>query len=830
MLSSKRLTSRSSGLLTTVAMLEETEAKVDGICDPLCARLASPEPSEHQSVDFDGPMNIFYSSDCNLRSVTAYISSAVICRSVKPHIRKNCTSLLVFKRLPASVDGSSFRVEIHDPDETVEEDRVNGSVGQKDRPVRFRLDGTRGCAYIQDVNFHTAQPSENERELTERQNMLLQQLAKAQRKCHTLYTRFQRLSTQQNVLESFANSLLHRPLSQFSHEESECESQSERHSRNAGRTKRLPWVTRSLSRRRKAVEKNRCIQTLNGLKPYQMQATGADSLQLTHIEAMRNFFSLYNAQTQQLDEDAARVSEELDQCRAELEVLEGQLRQLNRCQDEFVSKELHVLIESRGTESPQLELSYSVGGVSWTPAYDIRLSSTAATLQVIYYGLVSQSTGENWELGKLTLSTAQPTEGGGVPELKLERIALNEAESWQDNSRRRGSTDRSRRNLKARSFHAEEIYSNQLPPIAEMERCRVDEPSLINSCRGTFNANSYTGDLGSSLYLTREGKQWSISTPVRSRQSSGFKFNPGASTEQEIISGIEWSRNQTLLRHNFHPEQTKMTTPAEDSSSFPIPLFPPERCPADRPLDPFVWFTSGSSRSVARSRTIPSNDSLFQSLTFEVEHPPSLIRGTGEPHRVTLGVLEFRPSLEYVTIPKLLPKAFLRARMHNTSEFALLKGLASVYIDNCFNGKTHIPATVVQEELVCNLGVDSGVHIAYKPRHKYKKTASYIGGKTISITFTQVICLTNTYPRSLCILVIDQLPVCTEDKVKVQLLEPMIKHPEKYDASKPVRINKLKMVEWDVKLGPYESRELILKYLVEYPITKDMKIAPMTQS
>lgn len=61
-------------------------------------------------------------------------------------------------------------------------------------------------------------------------------------------------------------------------------------------------------------------------------------LQLTHIEAVRNFFSLYNAQTQQLDKDAAEVGEELDQTRGELDMLGEQLRQLNRCQDEFVSK------------------------------------------------------------------------------------------------------------------------------------------------------------------------------------------------------------------------------------------------------------------------------------------------------------------------------------------------------------------------------------------------------------------------------------------------------------------------------------------------------------
>ncbi|KAA0188719.1 hypothetical protein FBUS_01399, partial [Fasciolopsis buskii] len=735
------------------------------------------------------------------------------------------------------------RVEIHYPKEANEwEDKSDGPVDKKDRPFRFRLNRTRRCAYIQDVSYHTAQPGENERELTERQNVLVQQVAKANRKYHMLQTRFQRLSTQQELLESFANSFLTRSLRKPDCGESDGELLSARHSRSTGRAKRLPWVARSLSRKKK-MEKNSSILTSGEMNSHPLHFTGSEMLQLTHIEAVRNFFSLYNAQTQQLDKDAAEVGEELDQTRGELDMLGEQLRQLNRCQDEFVSKELHVLLESKGNEAPQLELSYSVGGVSWTPLYDIRLSSATATLQpsfslplkVIYYGLISQSTGENWDLGKLTLSTAKPMEGGGMPELQLERIALKEVESSRDSYRRRGQADRYSRNLKARSFHAEEAYPDRLLASDEVERCFADGPLLTNSYRGTLNSNTHPSNLESSLYLTKEGKQWSIPTPVGSMQLTGprrvsfisiiihpfltpyHQLSPtlqlgsvSVNVEQEIISGIERSRNQTLLKHNIQAEQTNFTTPTDEIFALPCPLFSGGRRLAVRTLDPFTWLNSGASGTSAPACTISSNDSQFQSLTFEVEHPPSLIRGTGEPHRVKLGELEFRPILEYITIPKLLPKAFLRARMHNTSEFALLEGPANVYIDNCFNGQTQIPATIVQEELVCNLGVDSGVHITYKPRHKYKKAGSHIGGKTISITFTQIICITNTYPRSLCILVIDQLPVCTEDKVKVQLLEPAIKHPDKYDRSKPVRINKLKMIEWDVKLGPCESTSVCI--------------------
>lgn len=102
------------------------------------------------------------------------------------------------------------------------------------------------------------------------------------------------------------------------------------------------------------------------------------------------------------------------------------------------------------------------------------------------------------------------------------------------------------------------------------------------------------------------------------------------------------------------------------------------------------WFLSDRlGKKFARKKpNVP-----IPSLMFDVLRPPSCIRGNGEPQRVTLGVLEFRPKLEYITIPKLYPKAFLRATMHNTSEYALLDGPANVYIDSNFTGKVSFSPT-----------------------------------------------------------------------------------------------------------------------------------------
>ncbi|WFE28709.1 DUF4139 domain-containing protein [Solwaraspora sp. WMMD791] len=63
----------------------------------------------------------------------------------------------------------------------------------------------------------------------------------------------------------------------------------------------------------------------------------------------------------------------------------------------------------------ELELTYLVEGASWQPSYDLRLVDDTVT--VTWFGVVNQSTGEDWPECELRLSTARPAATTGVAEL-----------------------------------------------------------------------------------------------------------------------------------------------------------------------------------------------------------------------------------------------------------------------------------------------------------------------------------------------------------------------------------------------------------------------------
>jgi len=99
-----------------------------------------------------------------------------------------------------------------------------------------------------------------------------------------------------------------------------------------------------------------------------------------------------------------------------------------------------------------------------------------------------------------------------------------------------------------------------------------------------------------------------------------------------------------------------------------------------------------------------------------------------------------------------------------------------------------------------------------------------LSGKVITTTFRQVTEVKNSYSEPIKILIIDQLPISSEEKIKVTLQDPVIKHPEKMDKSKPIRMAKNNLIEWEIEIAANKSQEVVLKYAVEHPPMEDVDL------
>lgn len=107
----------------------------------------------------------------------------------------------------------------------------------------------------------------------------------------------------------------------------------------------------------------------------------------------------------------------------------AKLRELQHQEDELnlkleglrVATEKHswtveILASCQGA-SAELELTYLVGGASWTPAYEARADEGASAVELSTWATLNQSTGEDWNQVALVLSTAVPSQNATPPEL-----------------------------------------------------------------------------------------------------------------------------------------------------------------------------------------------------------------------------------------------------------------------------------------------------------------------------------------------------------------------------------------------------------------------------
>ncbi|MBN2784230.1 MAG: DUF4139 domain-containing protein, partial [Pontiellaceae bacterium] len=123
------------------------------------------------------------------------------------------------------------------------------------------------------------------------------------------------------------------------------------------------------------------------------------------------------------DEGIRTANRELKSVKDSLRKVEADIRDAGageRRQRRIVEVDL----EAPAAGSARIDLSYLVLGPGWQPVYDVRVDSGSRSMEVNYFALVRQNSGEDWSGVDLRLSTARPGLGGEHPELAVWRIGV----------------------------------------------------------------------------------------------------------------------------------------------------------------------------------------------------------------------------------------------------------------------------------------------------------------------------------------------------------------------------------------------------------------------
>jgi len=226
------------------------------------------------------------------------------------------------------------------------------------------------------------------------------------------------------------------------------------------------------------------------------------------------------------------------------------------------------------------------------------------------------------------------------------------------------------------------------------------------------------------------------------------------------------------------------------------------RGPRSQPLK--VMTTSVQESAICASFSIPRKTTVLSD---------------SKPHKVTIRLLQLEAKFTYTIIPPLSTHAYLKASIKNTSEnYPLLAGNINVFMDGNFVTTSTLKAVSPQEKFALHLGTDDAIKVTYPPAVSFKDTQGLLK-KTSMKTMKHKITIKNTKATDVRVVVFDQFPKSTDDKIKIKLLKPAIE-----EGNTETLVTEAHNLCWKRNIPHAEEIHLPFEYQVEWPASMSIDL------
>jgi uncharacterized protein (TIGR02231 family) len=164
------------------------------------------------------------------------------------------------------------------------------------------------------------------------------------------------------------------------------------------------------------------------------------------------------------------------------------------------------------------------------------------------------------------------------------------------------------------------------------------------------------------------------------------------------------------------------------------------------------------------------------SVTYTVDGK-STIPSDGESHKVSVAQLPFEATISHVTIPRKGALAYLQCEVKNNTDYHILPGPVSVFMDGEYVSKTSISDINTGDIFRCTLGVDTSTRVTYNltSTSETSKASSFVEQyKTTKYTSTTTIQNRHTDQYPISIIEKSSVPVAPldDDRIRVFLRKP----------------------------------------------------------
>ncbi|EIW57933.1 uncharacterized protein TRAVEDRAFT_72848 [Trametes versicolor FP-101664 SS1] len=422
---------------------------------------------------------------------------------------------------------------------------------------------------------------------------------------------------------------------------------------------------------------------------------------------------------------------------AKIAALEKSLWLLRSARKGEATTTIVATIVAQSDSKVDLKLTYLVSGVSWKPYYDLHATTAdgrpSADVSLRYCATISQSTGEDWTDATLTLSmaTTQAQWRLSVPSVLPLKIRVGAA---------KGS------GFATSAFGAGPALRQSLP-------------APTTAAFGAFGAAPTQANQG---FAGPGGMLFGAAPTAQAQPTQGGGLFGNAQTQAAPApAGGLFGQAQT------------QTAPAPTVQGL-FGTAQGQTAPAQAPGGLFGTTADTTEQDEAPPTPAPAPNRNALSLAYRVEGTVSL-PSDGEAHKLTIAALDFKAALKYVCVPQQSQAAFIVGTVKNTSEYELLAGPVSVFMDDSFVTKTSVDFIAVNESFPCVLGVDTSLKVTYRQSSKTEhEPRRNFAEPHKTIARTAITTIANQHAHAVTELVVrDAIPLGNEDlQVVVMLRKP----------------------------------------------------------
>lgn len=482
-----------------------------------------------------------------------------------------------------------------------------------------------------------------------------------------------------------------------------------------------------------------------------------------------------------------------------------------------------------------LLLSYVTNSAFWTPSYDLQLSTVNATGTLCFDAGLHNTTSETWENCKITLSTSQATSStlddsipillpwhiklaskgsaGNIFNSRQERQQKNE---WQSKKIAAPAPKPRQEMFGLNTAPEENDYQMQLMMLEQQNKKRLmmarqeqDGPAAARW--GSHPQAQQMIQQQQMLQAQQQAQQRAQQQAQRQQmlnpQMTGAAQMPQQQMQMQMQGMMQQQRGQQTLEDFIMSEEVNRD---DDDVTMPD-------------AQPSLEFQNSLVEETGFTTTydLPGLKTLVPKFTVSKQR---------------VARLNFANVLfSHTVVAKYQPVAYLRAKLRNNSKLTLLRGPASLTLDGSFMGQAKIPRCNSGEIFSLSLGVDSAIRVMY-PKPDVRRSTSGMFSKEDSSVYVRTVTVHNTRvtaTKPAQVLVLDQVPVSEDDRLRVDISNPrgLTLGGAPQAAGLPGRETQedknwgkatatLKgggQITWDVSLNPGKAVKLGLEYAVSMP-------------